>query len=248
LAYDRTPKKNLIIFDIARGHEDYLSYEEMEKMSNFIGLECVPLIYHGKVVDAEIFLGLLERNSILGEQRIEGVVAKNYERFGKDGKVLMAKFVSTKFKETHNKDHKEKNPSGLDMVANLGAMYHSEARFAKAVQHLKEEGLLANEPKDIGILIEEIRRDVVEECGGEIRDALFRWAWKRLSKSIIAGFPEWYKQLLLEDSFNESEDEVDECNCKEGKECETVSDGEPSGDSASLHESGKLQEVDQCRT
>jgi hypothetical protein len=210
LAYNRTPDRNLIVFDIARGHEDYLSYEEMQGESLHIGLECVPLIYYGKVVDAELFIHMLERDSILGGQRIEGVVAKNYERFGKDGKCLMAKFVSKRFKETHNKDWKEANPSGLDMIGTLGEKYHSEARFAKAVQHLKEEDKLVNEPRDIGILIEEVRRDILEECAEEIKNDLFRWAWKRLSKSVIGGFPEWYKQLLLEDAFVESEDDVDQ--------------------------------------
>jgi hypothetical protein len=206
LAYDRTPTKNLIIFDIARGHEDYLSYEEMKTMSDYIGLECVPLIYYGKVVDAEVFIQMLDRESILGGQQIEGVVAKNYERFGKDGKVLMAKFVSNKFKEVHNKDYKEANPSGLDMIGTLGAKYHSEARFMKAVQHLKEDGQLVNEPRDIGILIEEVRCDILNECTEEIKNDLFRWAWKRLSKSVIAGFPEWYKDLLLEGAFADGEE------------------------------------------
>jgi len=206
LAYDRVPDRNLIIFDIARGHEDYLGHKEMEAESSYIGLECVPLIYCGKIVDADSFVQFLERDSILGGQKIEGVVAKNYDRFGNDGKILMAKYVSPKFKEIHNKDYKEKNPSGLDILGVLGAKYHSEARFAKAVQHLREEGLLIDEPKDIGILIEEVRRDILEECGADIMNDLFKWAWKRLGKSVIAGFPEWYKNLLLENALEEEDD------------------------------------------
>lgn len=206
LAYDRHPYKHLIVFDIARGHEDYLAYEDMAHEAEIIGLECVPLIYYGKVDNIDMFLGLLERDSILGGQRIEGVVAKNYERFGKDGKMLMAKFVSTEFKEVHNKDWKTKNPSGIDIITKLGLQHHSEARFAKAVQHLKEEGVLLHEPKDIGLLIKEIKRDVLEECGEDIKEALFKWAYPKIDRMITAGFPEWYKHLLVEDTFIETED------------------------------------------
>jgi hypothetical protein len=176
---------------------------------------------------------------------MEGVVAKNYARFGKDGKVLMGKYACPKFKEVHNKNYKEENPGNLDMIANLGVRYHSEARFAKAVQHLTEAGELVNEPKDIGPLIDEIRRDIVEECEWEIKEALFKWAWKRLSRSVVAGFPEWYKNLLMEDSF-ESEVEVDECDSEEGKKCEGLPDGESEGDSGSLHESDQFDTANQC--
>jgi hypothetical protein len=206
LAYDRVPEKYLIIFDIARGHEDYLSYGEMAQEAEEIGLECVPLIFHGKVTNVDFFLGLLERDSVLGGQKIEGVVAKNYDRFGKDGKILMAKYVSEKFKEVHNKDWKTKNPSGIDVVTKLGLQYHSEARFAKAVQHLKEEGVLLGEPKDIGNLIKEIKRDVLEECGVDIKEALFKWAYPKIDRMITAGFPEWYKHLLVEETFIVTED------------------------------------------
>jgi hypothetical protein len=84
----------------------------------------------------------------------------------------------------------------------------------------------------------------MEECEREIKDALFRWAWKRLTKSIIMGFPEWYKNLLLEQTL-ESEVKVDnDCSCKEDTGCKDVSDGEPERDSASLHESDQFEAVD----
>lgn len=206
LSYDRVPKDHLIIFDIAKGHEDYLDYESMACESERIGMECVPLVYHGKVTDISFFLGLIERDSILGGQKMEGVVAKNYGRFGKDGKILMAKYVSEKFKEVHNKDWKTKNPTGIDIVTKLGIMYHSEARFAKAVQHLKEAGTLLGEPRDIGNLIKEVKRDVAEECDDEIKEALFKWAYPKIDRMITGGLAEWYKQLLIEETFIETED------------------------------------------
>jgi protein required for attachment to host cells len=149
---------------------------------------------------------LIDRESILGGQKVEGVVAKNYERFGKDGKVLMAKFVSSKFKEVHDKDWKKRNPAGIDIITKLGLQYHSEARFAKAVQHMKEDGVLLGEPRDIGGLIKGLKKDVYEECAHEIKETLFAWAWPKIQRAVVSGLPEWYKQLLIEETFIETED------------------------------------------
>ncbi len=206
LAYDRTPDRYLIIFDIAKGQEDYLDYESMAAESERIGLECVPLVFQGKISDANVFLGLVERQSILGGQKVEGVVAKNYDRFGQDGKILMAKYVTEKFKEVHNKDWKAKNPTGIDIITGLGLQYRSEARFAKALQHLKEDGVAVGELKDIGKLIPEVKRDIREECADEIKEALFKWAWPKIERMVTAGLPEWYKQHLIEETFIETSD------------------------------------------
>jgi hypothetical protein len=206
LAYDRVPKNFLIIFDIARGQEDYLDYTDMAAESERIGMECVPLIYWGKILDPDLFLKLIDCESILGGNKVEGVVAKNYDRFGKDGRVLMAKFVSPKFKEVHNKDWKERNPAGIDIITKLGLRYHSEARFAKGVQHLKEAGVLLGEPRDIGNLIKEVKKDVYEECADEIKETLFAWAWPKIQKATTSGLPDWYKSLLIAETFIETED------------------------------------------
>lgn len=206
LAYDRVPKDYLIIFDIAKGHEDYIGYEDMTVESDRIGLECVPLVYWGRITDPGFFLGLIERDSILGGQKMEGVVAKNYNRFGKDGKILMAKFVSEKFKEVHQKDWKTKNPTGIDIVTKLGLQYRSEARFAKALQHLKEGGIAVGELQDIGGLIQEVRSDILDECVYDMKEQLFKWAWPKIQKMVTSGLPEWYKKELLVSTFIETVD------------------------------------------
>ena len=51
-------------------------------------------------------------------------------------------------------------------------------------------------PQDIGPLIAEIKRDIQEECGAEIRALLFRWAWPHIERQATRGFPEWYKRRL----------------------------------------------------
>jgi len=199
LAYDRVPENNLILFDINIGHESYLHYKDMVEEGLAIGLETVPIVYQGEVHNAEDILKMIDRSSLLGKVNVEGIVVKNYAQFGVDGKCMMGKFVSERFKEIHQGEWKKTNPTGIDIVGQLIAKYKSEARWEKAIQHLKEDGKLLGEPKDIGPLLKEIQVDTLAECKDEIMEALFKWAWPKMSRSFSAGFPEFYKEKLLKE-------------------------------------------------
>jgi len=202
LAYDRIPEKHLILFDVNTGQESYLTYAEKKAEAKRLGLEIVPILYEGKVSNPEQLLKLLETISVLGGQKIEGFVLKNYNRFALDGKALMGKYVSEAFKEVHREDWKKANPSGQDIIATIAAKYKTDARRNKATQHLRERGELTGTPKDIGNLLKEISKDTKEECNLEIMEELFKWAWPKISRIILAGTPEWYKQKLMEQQFD----------------------------------------------
>lgn len=209
LAYDRVPEKNIIIFDIDTGDQSYLAYEKKLAEAKRLRLECVPILYKGKVESYEKFKGLLEMGSCLGGQKIEGMVFKNYLRFGRDGKTLMGKYVSERFKEVHRKDWKERNPGGKDIIGQLTLEYRSEVRWDKAIQHLKERGEYTGTPKDIGPLFKEVSTDVQKECGEEIAEKLFKWAWKDIGRGVTRGLPEWYKEKLAKSQFKqEAEDSL----------------------------------------
>lgn len=201
LAYDRTPKNNIIIFDINHGEEAYLPYEAKAIEAERIGLEVVPRIYQGSISTPEEFMALLNNTSVLGGQKIEGIVCKNYTKFGRDKKVLMAKYVSEAFKEVHKSDWKTSNPGQNDIISLLCIKYKSEARWNKAIQHLKERDELTDSPKDIGALIKEVQNDITEECGNEIRDYLYNWAIDNILRGAIKGLPEYYKEQLVKKQF-----------------------------------------------
>ncbi len=101
VCYGRVPSKNIIIYDINTGEEEYLSYADKKAECERIGLEIVPLLFYGRMDKIEALMQMLETDSILGGSKIEGVVIKNYARFGRDKKALMGKYVSEKFKEKH---------------------------------------------------------------------------------------------------------------------------------------------------
>ena len=201
LAYNRIPKACIILFDVNTGQESYLSRAEKEQIAADLGLEIVPKLFEGVVTDQTMFEQLLSRESYLGGPRIEGVVAKSYGKFGADGHALMAKYVSEEFKEKHGKEWKKIAPGQGDIIETLVANYKSEARWAKAVQHLREAGKLTDSPRDIGPLIREVQSDVLAESESEIKQQLFDWAWPRIERSIIARLPEWYKARLLDAQF-----------------------------------------------
>lgn len=203
LAYDRIPEKHLILFDINPSEERYLSYDEKKHEANKLGLEIVPLIHNGVVSDVQMFRDLLEKESVLGGQKVEGVVVKNYQRFGRDGKALMGKFVSEAFKETHAGDWKERHPSHADIIEVLIGKYRTPARWGKAIQHLREKGQIENDPRDIGKLIKEVPPDVLSECEEMIKQDLLSWAWPKISRGITRGLPEWYKDKLLVSQFEQ---------------------------------------------
>lgn len=201
LAYDRAPAKGLIVFDINTDHEEYLGYDAKADEAARLGLEVVPRVHEGMVTDLAQFRAWLDRTSCLGGQPVEGLVVKNYARFGKDKKALIGKFVSERFKETHKGEWRAMNPTSGDIIETLVKIYRTPARWQKAVQHLREAGALEGSPRDIGLLIKEVPADVEKECLDEIKEALFAWAWPKVRRGLNAGMPEWYKDELLKQQF-----------------------------------------------
>lgn len=205
LCYNRVPKKHIIIFDISTGIETYLSPDEKACEAFELGLECVPSLFHGVVSDVQQFRDLLDRESVLGGQKIEGVVIKpaNYDLFGRDKKVLLGKFVSESFREVHSKtwDKEHKTPGSNDIIQLLAAQFGTAARWNKAIIHLRERGIIENSPKDIGHLMKEVPEDVQKECAEEIAKQLFEWAWPQLRRRLTGGLPEFYKEELLKRQF-----------------------------------------------
>ena len=202
LSYDRTPKDNIILFDILTDEETYLPYEELYAEGERLGFEVVPQIYTGAVGSAEELRKYLDTTSILGGQKIEGVVIKPLvPMYGQDKKMLFGKFVSEAFKEVHRKTWGESNPGPKDIILQLGEQYASPARFQKALIHLREAGEIEDSPRDIGKLIKAVPPDILKECEEEIKEALFKYAWPHISRLIVKQVPTWYKDLLLMQQF-----------------------------------------------
>ncbi len=205
LVYDRIPHKHLIIYDIDTGDQNYLSYGAKKEEADRIGLECVPIMFEGMIENVDQVLKLMDTISVLGGQKIEGMVFKNYKQYAGDGKVLMGKHVSEEFKEVQRAHWKIDNPKKGDIIDSLVDSYRTPARWNKAIQHLREAGNLTDTPKDIGPLMKEVMADIQSECEQEIKNALYAWAKKEISRRVVHGLPEWYKEKLIEKQFEEND-------------------------------------------
>ena len=207
LAYDRIPNNHIILFDINSGHESYMLDFDVKDHAEKLGFECVPTLMRGSILDPTNLPNLIESTSCLGGQKMEGIVVKNYSMFGTDKKVLMAKFVSENFKEIHKQNWKISNPGKNDVIQLLIASLKTEARWHKAVIHLKEKGNLDQSLKDIGNLMKEVDADIKAECLDYISEKLVAWALPNILRGVKGGLPEWYKRLLLNEAYGEKGEE-----------------------------------------
>jgi hypothetical protein len=205
LAYDRVPKNHIALFDVDTGEEAYISPPAKKKVAKHLGLEAVPMFRAGKIESVAQLREYMDRMSFLGGQKIEGVVVKSDTLFGPDKKRLMAKHVSEAFKEVHTGEWRKDNPGRGGNLDNIIAVYRTPARWQKAVQHLRENGVLQDAPQDIGPLLREVNADVLKEEAEAIRELLFKKFWPQLSRGITAGAPEWYKEELLKKQFEAAE-------------------------------------------
>lgn len=205
LVYDFIPPHNIIIFDIDMGDQDYMLPAGLHNECERIGLTHVPYFatFHDKIPTMEKIEQWLEHKSCLGNVTVEGLVFKNYDRYGIDKKVLMAKYVSPEFREKHDKSWGTRNPGQKAFIGMLIEKLATEARWAKARQHLQEQGEDMDKPQDIPLLMKEISSDIYEEEGEQIKEELFKHYWKEISRGVTKGMPEWFKKVLAEEALTQ---------------------------------------------
>lgn len=193
LKYDRVPKHHVILFDILDQHDEFLPPGDVAMEACGHDLEYVPTyILEYEVPSPDEYLN---KKSILGG-RVEGYVVK--QPYGLVDTRLMGKYVSPEFKEKQRAEWKSEHPGKNDVLENIAASLRTEPRWEKSIQSMRENGTLVGEPKDIGILIPLIQKDILEECEAEIKESLFKWAWPHISRMVVRGVAEYYKGKLVE--------------------------------------------------
>jgi hypothetical protein len=208
LRYARTPRNHLILFGVSDHTDRFISkHSHLIDLAEDLGIEAVPVLFHGKIDNVEQIRDLLDRVSVLGEVKIEGVVAKNYTipflLGGQPIPLMAGKYVSEGFKEVHREKWGSEFTTRGKWEVFLES-FRTEARWHKAIQHLAEGGVLENSPRDIGHLIKEIHNDVEAEEKESIKNFLWNHFKGDIQRKAVAGFPEWYKQRLLERAVENS--------------------------------------------
>jgi hypothetical protein len=213
LKYDKVPTNHIVLFD-ASFQGKWLSREQLKYMADSLGIDLIPELYKGEIERKRIETGaggykssatdFLKRiiettQSYLGGTLVEGVVIKNYNQHIMVGGFIFpvfTKYVREEFKEKHDAEWKIKRPK--DSLEDYVKGFQSEARWQKAIIHLREKGLLENQPKDIGLLINTVLQDVMEEEQEDIKKFLYNKFKGEIMRHAVRGLPEWYKQKLLE--------------------------------------------------
>lgn len=204
LKYNSVPAGNVALFAAVHVPENtWLPYEDIWEWAELFGIGIVPLLQQGLFdkPPLETLEQLLTVESCLGGPNIEGIVVKNLHQDWQIGEqyvpFLTGKFVSEKFKEVHrNKSYGKSEKKGH--FQELAESFKTEPRWEKSFQHLREAGKLSLDLPDIGLLVSEVHRDILEEESDNIKDALFRIFKGEILRTSTKGLAEWYKKKLVE--------------------------------------------------
>jgi hypothetical protein len=198
LKYDRVPKNGLYLFGMRIGMNYISDWHTLTEWAEKLKIEPPNVLYCGTINTTTELKEMLERHSILGGTIVEGIVVKNYNEPVVMGHytlpVSMGKWVRGDFKERNSKEfHTDKD----ELTAFIDS-FRTQARWNKAIQHFKDDGKLLSAPQDIGPLMGEIARDLLEEETEQIKNELFKMFKRRICQRAQAGFAEYYKELLVE--------------------------------------------------
>lgn len=204
LSYERVPKWNFIVFDIF----DSIAQEWYHPEKKFVackawGTEVVPVLYVGtpKDITGDMIKDLFVIDSILGKEKIEGVVIKQYDVFYNSGyqagMPVFIKFVRPEFKERNKEtwksmDHKNYLQEIVDDLSNPN-------RFLKAYIHLNERGEIQNKLQDIAKLVPEIKADIELEEKERLKEIWWKANKDDILRAVCKRVPAWYKNKLIDE-------------------------------------------------
>lgn len=203
LTYGRAPQGGLVVFNVVDANTSYwLTPEQIAEKCLQWGLEWVPTDAHATPLCWDELQEFTDHPSMLGGAR-EGVVIKP-ATYGdaidpRSDLPVMVKLVRPEFRERHGattaKEKADRSPGAwIEQAANE---LRTEARWAKAVQRLLNEGVLVNDMKDMPQLIAEVQADVLKEEELRLREWLWTKFWTHLKPKLVAGLAEWYKAHLV---------------------------------------------------
>ncbi len=203
LKYNRVPKNNLVMFGASSINDSFVS--DWRDYAEKFYIEAVPVIYKGSINSSDEIIKLLDIESVLGGCKIEGIVVKNYLKpfllGGQPIPLMSGKFVSESFKENHKENWGKEYSTKGKWETFLGS-FKTEALWNKSIQRLKEESKLENSPRDIGLILKEINKDIEDEQKEDVKEFLWNEYKREIFANATRGLPEWYKQKIMDNSFN----------------------------------------------
>ena len=204
LHYERVPLWNFIVFDIfdSINNRWYIPDDKFNFCEKW-NLEYAPILsmIPPNYLNGDVIKGLLETTSVLGNEKIEGVVVKQYDVFYRGGfqtgMPIFIKFVRPEFKERNKENwnvanHKNYMEEIIDDLANPN-------RFLKAYNHLRERGEIQNKLQDIAKLVPEVKIDIETEEKERLKEIWWKSNKDLILRSVGRRVPTWYKTKLIEE-------------------------------------------------
>jgi len=184
------------LFDVYNEtRERYISFPLVGDYAINLGLNLVPVFYHGFFNSLEHIQSFIGK-SMLGEVG-EGVVVKNYDYESKHGDQLFSKFVSDAFAEVaQTKKHNIKDKA--DPLQEFVNSTVTTARVSKLIHKLVDEGLLKEDYsiEDMGTILKSLGSSVFDDIIKEESDALFKVVKAKVGRAV----PNIVKAVLKEEN------------------------------------------------
>lgn len=203
LTYARVPKGHFILFDVEKRDGSYVTkHPDIQCFANRLQVDCVEELYYGRLTLEQLQdmqKKYFEQECMLGGCKMEGIVIKNYNQLIEVGgkiRPVFCKLVRPEFKEM-NHGNPDWQPS-KGKFEEFAEGFKTEARWRKAIEHLRDRGKLSGELKDIPVIIKEVHDDILAEQEAFIKERLFQLFWKDIKKAAVKSLPEWYKSVLTE--------------------------------------------------
>ena len=197
LCYDVVPKGHVCLFGVKKPDFTFIDdWRTLQEIATDLGMDVAPLIYSGILNMDELLKLVDETKSAYGAPYMEGVVVKNYALRGNHSPIMVGKLVKDEFKEVK----RERKPKGTGdtietKILSLFRCYATEARWDKAIQHLREAGQLKGDNSDIKYLIQEIQKDTLEEELVNLKNEVWSLVQKDFTRELVRGFAEYYMKL-----------------------------------------------------
>lgn len=206
LKYDRVPKGNLYLFDIAINGV----YQPIDYIKDWAKvLEIEPVNVYDISDKLPEYNSISEKlktwNSCLGGINPEGVVIKNYDitimdNYRKVETPLMIKVVRDGFKEILKKDWKKREgKSANDIIGRIIDQVNKNAVWDKAIFRLRDEGKLTGKMQDMKLLIEAVNDDILKEWQEVIYKELYSSFERDIEKAFAKGLAEYYKKKIYDE-------------------------------------------------
>lgn len=226
IPYDRHPKNYVAVFDVMVSNEEEYAFlhpadVNYGKICDTLQVDQVPILYIGNGSNMQDFIktneAFFDKESYLGNHKIEGTVAKNYDNFLDEKGVKMVShsyggdrlgLPMIKFVQPHLQEHayvEKADTRTIEGIAQfVGDRCITEGRVYKALTKLEFENQEQCDRTNTREIIKEVMNDVLVEEDDHIKKMLYKEFKSKFgtnAKKIVQTYFKLLEDRLMEDAI-----------------------------------------------